>query len=97
MNKPRTTAKKPASKPVTPEPVVEKVDPELNAEFQDAGANVNITADMVQDADRRHQAARAVFEYVGSKIRAKYGLGPADKILPDGTIERAQPDSRIPA
>jgi hypothetical protein len=78
---------------MTTEERIEKIDPELNEEFQRAGANVNETADAVKAASMKHHSARAVFEYVGGKIREKYGLGPMDRIQPDGTIIRVAPDA----
>ena len=81
----------PANKPATPVSVdpVEMIDAELNEEFQQARASVDATADAAQAAIDRHNAARTIFEYVGSKIRERYGLGVEDRIMEDGTIVRA--------
>jgi len=68
---------------------VEAIDPELNEEFQRAGQNVNATADAAQAAIDRHNAARTIYEYVGAKVRERYGLGMSDRIMEDGTIVRA--------
>ena len=83
--------KPPANKPATPVSVdpVEMIDAELNEEFQQARASVDATADAAQAAIERHNAARTIFEYVGSKIRDRYGLGVEDRIMEDGTIVRA--------
>ena len=83
--------KKPsANNPATPVSVdpVEMIAAELNEEFQRARANVDATADAAQAAIDRHNAARTIFEYVGSKIRERYGLGTSDRIMEDGTIMR---------
>ena len=89
-----TRSAAPADAPV-PAPVdpIERIAPELNDEFQRVGANVNATADAAQSAIDRHNAARTIFEYVGAKIRERYGLGPMDRIQPDGTIVRVKPDA----
>ena len=68
---------------------VERIDAELNEEFQRAGANVNATAGAAQAAINRHNAARTIYEYVGAKARERYGLGMSDRIMEDGTIVRA--------
>ena len=84
--------KPPANKPATPVSVdpVEMIDAELNEEFQRARASVDATADAAQAAIERHNAARTIFEYVGVKIRDRYGLGVEDRIAPDGEIMRAE-------
>ena len=89
--------KPPDNKPTTPvsvDPVeatdAEMIDAELNEEFQRARANVDATADAAQAAIDRHNAARTIFEYVGSKIRERYALGVEDRIAPDGEIMRAE-------
>ena len=71
-----------------PNAPVERIDAELNEEFRSVAANVEATAEEAQDAIARHNAARSVFEYVGAKIRKKYGLGTSDRIMEDGTIMR---------
>ena len=83
--------KPPANKPAAPVSVdpVEMIDAELNEEFQRARASVDATADAAQAAIERHNAARTIFEYVGAKVRERYGLGVADRIMEDGTIVRA--------
>lgn len=82
--------KPPANKPATPVSVdpVEMIDAELNEEFQQARASVDATADAAQAAIERHSVARTIFEYVGVKIRDRYGLGVEDRIMEDGTIVR---------
>jgi len=84
--------KPPANKPTTPVSVdpVEMIDAELNEELQRARANVDATADAAQAAIDRHNAARTIFEYVGSKICERYALGVEDRISPDGEIMRAE-------
>ena len=74
--------KPPANKPTTPVSVdpVEMIDAELNEEFRQARANVDATADAAQAAIERHNAARTIFEYVGSKIRDQYGLGDLARV-----------------
>lgn len=81
-----------ANNPATPVSVdpVEMIDAELNEEFQRARASVDATADAAQAAIDRHNAARTIFEYVGSKIRERYALGVEDRIAPDGEIMRAE-------
>lgn len=85
MRKPKTPA---PNKPKAPE----SVEPSLLAEFQGAAAQVNATADAAEAAVAEHRNARVVFEYVGSKIRDTYDMGANDRILPNGTIERAPKD-----
>lgn len=59
------------------------------AEFQSAVARVNSSADALESAQRAHNAAIVVYEYVGGKIREKYGLDIGDTLAPDGTITKA--------
>ena len=86
---PTDSADEPLPQPVASE-TVEAISPELNEEFQQARASVDATADAAQAAIDRHNAARTIFEYVGSKIRVRYGLGTEDRIAPDGEIMRAE-------